>query len=163
MTQGRDVVAKFSLTWVKLLRLHHHQAHVVINETGLSQSSPVTLSDQPELFNSRFVIPSPPQIRWDTAAMHSKRPFDVTVTTPPPPSRQRWRLPVLQSNDDGQPRGFELPRPSMATDTCPQHLDTFAGPWRESLRPSFAEVLRRCGGINTGGINTMYRSGSDYT
>ncbi|KAH9171879.1 hypothetical protein EDB89DRAFT_1969309, partial [Lactarius sanguifluus] len=93
----------------------------------------------------------------------TRRPFDVTVTTPPPPSRQRWRLPVLQSNDDGQPRGFELPRPSMATDTCPQHLDTFAGPWRESLRPSFAEVFGRCGGINTGGINTMYRSGSDYT
>ncbi|KAH9048626.1 hypothetical protein EDB83DRAFT_2317373 [Lactarius deliciosus] len=53
---------------------------------------------------------------------------------------------VLQSNDDDQSHGFELPRPSMATDTCPQHLNTFACPWRESLRPSLLKYSGVAGG-----------------
>ncbi|KAH9172287.1 hypothetical protein EDB89DRAFT_2168783 [Lactarius sanguifluus] len=41
----------------------------------LSPSSPVTLSDQPEPFNSRFVIPSPPQ----TALGHHTVPLSCNV------------------------------------------------------------------------------------
>ncbi|KAH9169241.1 hypothetical protein EDB89DRAFT_1986567 [Lactarius sanguifluus] len=89
------------------------------------------------------------KLHWDTILSHSaamlEHPFDVMaqVTMPPPLSRQRWQFPVSTRSLVHGGR------------VCPMHEVHSA--------PQFAEVFGRCGGIDTGGINTMYRSGSKCT
>ncbi|KAH9020482.1 hypothetical protein EDB84DRAFT_1441804 [Lactarius hengduanensis] len=87
---SRDVIAKSSSTRVNPPLLHHHQAYVVVDETGLSASLLPHLSHH--LHRSHCQInqkPSSPRdliLRWDTvlfhsAAMHSEALSDLTIQT----------------------------------------------------------------------------------
>ncbi|KAH9174481.1 hypothetical protein EDB89DRAFT_1904647 [Lactarius sanguifluus] len=92
ITHGCDVIAKSSLTWVKPPLLHHHQAYVVINETGLCGD---TVLSHSAAMHSEFMQDKCYSCAWAELARngHSateQRPFDATVMAPPPLSRQQW-------------------------------------------------------------------------